>query len=82
MVTEVPGLHLLERHAIKALGITVDELFLSIAEAISSEEIDRDLQSVVRNYVTTKRICSNRSWVVYETWSWKSSSNPNPNQSS
>ena len=42
-VTEVPGLHLLERHAIKAFGITVDEFFFSSAKAISSAEIDRDL---------------------------------------
>ena len=45
MVTEVPGLNLLGRDAIKALGITVDNFFFSTAKAISSAEIDRDLQS-------------------------------------
>ena len=45
MVTEVPGLNLLGRDAIKALGITVDDFFFSTAKAISSAEIDRDLQS-------------------------------------
>ena len=43
MVTEVPGLNLLGRDAIKALGITVDDFFFSTAKAISSAEIDRDL---------------------------------------
>ena len=37
-------------------------------------------RALVRNCVMTTQICSNRSWVVCETWSWKSSSNPNPNQ--
>ena len=45
MVTEVPGLNLLGRDAIKALGITFDEFFFSTAKAISSAETDRDLQS-------------------------------------
>ena len=44
MVTEVPGLNLLVRYAIKALGITVDEFFFSSAKAISPAEIDQDLQ--------------------------------------
>ena len=44
MVTEVPGLNLLERDAFKALSITVDEFFFSSAKAISSAEIDQNLQ--------------------------------------
>ena len=45
MVTEVPGLNsLLELDAIKALGIPVDEFFFSTAKAISSAEINWDLQ--------------------------------------
>ena len=45
MATEVTGLNLLGRDAIKALGITVGNFFFSTAKAISSAEIDRDLQS-------------------------------------
>ena len=45
MVTEVPGLNLLGRDAIKALGITVKDFFFSTAKATSSAEIDRGLQS-------------------------------------
>ena len=45
MVAEVTGLNLLGRDAIKTLGITVDEFFFSTGKAISSAEIDRDLQS-------------------------------------
>ena len=39
------ALNLLERNAIKALGITVDKFFFSRTKAISLAEIDRDLQS-------------------------------------
>ena len=38
-------MNLLGRDAVKALGITVDDFFFSTAKAISSAEIDRDLQS-------------------------------------
>ena len=43
MVTEVSGLNLLRRDAIKALSITVDKFFFSSAKAILSAEIDRDI---------------------------------------
>ena len=72
MVTEVVGLNLLGRDAIKALDIIINEFFFFSSKAISLADVDRDLQSVVRNCVMTMRICSNRSWVVYETWSCKS----------
>ena len=53
MATEVAGLNLLGRDAIKVLGITVDDFFFSTAKAISSAEIDRDLQSA------SSKLCDN-----------------------
>lgn len=44
LLTDIPGLNLLGRDAIKALGISIDNFLFSRAQAISTE-IDLDLQS-------------------------------------
>ena len=84
MVTEVTGLNLLGKDAIKALGIrlTLTNFSFPLLKLFHQQRLIGIFRALVRNCVMTMRICSNRSWVVYETWSWKSSSNPNPNQSS
>ena len=72
MVTEVPGLNLLGRDAIKALGITVDDFFFSTAKAISSAEIDRDLQSACSKLCDDYAdLFKSELGCFRKTWSWK-----------
>ena len=82
MVKEIPGLNLLGRGAIKALSITVDKFFFLRALASLSADSDWDLQNDCLKLRNNLGLCSSRIWVIYATWSWKSSSNLNPNQSS